>query len=120
MRIKSAPFLLIAAIATPLLVYGNEISKFVLIKMSKDQAYTICREDVYTQCMGFTEQRCMTLADKAIDQCLGPLPDQINLANLQNDQLEACPKAVYAEAGFTEEKAEVCFDKAAAAAAKSQ
>lgn len=107
-------------VSAPMLVYADEISKFVLIKLSRDQAHTICKEEVYTQCMGFTEQSCIALADKAIDQCLGSLPDQIKLETLQNSQLEACPHAVYKEAGYEEEKAKMCFDEAAAAAASSQ
>ncbi|MEE9334861.1 MAG: hypothetical protein V3U65_12310 [Granulosicoccaceae bacterium] len=90
----------------------DDIPKLLLIKMARENAGVLCKSDVFTDCMGFTAVRCDELKEEAIDTCLGPLPDNINLEELQNESLEACPKTVYREAGFAEEKAKLCFDKA--------
>ena len=103
-------------LAMPLVATAQDnISKLLLIKMARENAGVLCRSEVFTECMGFTAVRCDELKDEAIDTCLGPLPDSINPAELQNDALEACPKQVYEDAGFPEKKAELCFDKAMAA-----
>jgi len=89
------------------------IPKFMIVQMAADNATVLCQSEGFTQCMGFTLERCHELKDEAIDTCLGPLPDTINPAELQNESLEACPRKVYADAGFPEEKAEMCFQKVA-------
>ena len=67
--------------------------------------------------MGFTAKACLDLAESAIDQCLMPLPKEINPEELDNVALESCPKEIYAEAGYSEEQAGLCFDKAMEASA---
>ena len=62
--------------------------------------------------MGFDQNSCIELSEKAVQQCLMPLPDTIDLASLDNDAIEACPREVYEEAGYSEEKAQVCLQKA--------
>ena len=90
----------------------DKLSKFSLIKLSRDQSAVLCQSKVFTQCMAFTEARCLELSEKALEKCMGPLPDTINLAELQNDTLEACPKEVYEKAGYAEEKAQQCLQEA--------
>lgn len=102
-------FVLATSLVQPSSAEANEISKFLLIQMSRDQSAAFCKSESYTQCMGFTEERCMELAEKAINQCLAPLPDKIDPTKLENSVLEDCPKGVYKEAGFEEEKAKQCF-----------
>ena len=51
-------------------------------------------------------------SEDAIKQCLVPLPERIALDQLDNELIEACPKQVYEDAGYTEEKAAQCFDQA--------
>lgn len=109
-------FSLIATISLPVSVNAEEpIPKFLLVKLTRDQSTAICASEVFTQCMGFDLKQCLTVAERAILTCLGPLPDQIEPSKLSNGTLEACPQKVYAEAGYSEEKAEGCFDKAMAA-----
>ena len=62
--------------------------------------------------MGFTAQACMDLSEQAIKQCLLPLPEEISAEKLDNSALESCPKTVFSEAGYSEEKAGICFDEA--------
>lgn len=90
----------------------ENIPKFLLIKLTRDQAGAMCSSDVFTQCMGFDSKMCLDVSEKAIETCLGPLPDEIKPETLENATLEACPQKIYAEAGFSEEKAKMCFDKA--------
>jgi len=105
------------AMAAPLVASAQTaedgIPKFLLMKMAADNASVLCQSEGFTQCMGFSFERCHELKDEAIETCLGPLPDTINPTELQNDSLEACPRKVYADAGFPEEKAEMCFQKVA-------
>lgn len=93
-------------------VAEDKLSKFLLIKISREQSQVLCTSEIFTQCMGFTETACLDLSEKAVEQCLAPLPDTISLAELDNDALEACPQGVYAEAGYTDEKAVECLQKA--------
>ncbi len=93
----------------------DTISKLLLIKMARETSGTLCQSEIFTQCMGLTVARCDELNEAAITTCLEPLPDSINPGELQNSTLEACPQKIYSDAGFTEEKANVCFDKAMAA-----
>ena len=90
----------------------DKLSKYLLIKLSREQSAVLCQSEVFTQCMAFTETQCFELSEKALEACMGPLPDTINLAELQNETLEECPKAVYEEAGFAEEKAQQCLQEA--------
>ncbi len=85
------------------------IPKFLLIKLTRDQFSSMCGTPEFTQCMGFDEQQCLEISNKAIDTCLGPLPAAIDPTALENDALEACPQKVFNEAGFAEEKAKQCF-----------
>ena len=59
--------------------------------------------------MGFTQKECLVLAEKAVEQCLMPLPERIELDQLSNDTIESCPKLVYEEAGYADEKAQQCL-----------
>ncbi|MEM7258429.1 MAG: hypothetical protein AAF404_13710 [Pseudomonadota bacterium] len=90
----------------------DKLSKLVLMKLSRDQSQALCESAVFTQCMGFDQQQCLTLSEKALQKCLGPLPDTIKLSDLQNETLEACPQSVYTEAGYAEEKAQACLQEA--------
>lgn len=90
----------------------DKLSKFLLIKISREQSDVLCKSSVFTQCMAFTEAQCLEISEKALQECLGPLPDTINLAELQNETLEACPKEVYEKAGHSEEKAQQCLEEA--------
>ena len=91
---------------------NDKVSKLLLIKLSREQSYALCQSEVFTQCMGFDKDACFNLSEKAVQQCLAPLPDTIKLADLQNDSLEVCPQEVYAEAGYSEEKAQACLQEA--------
>ncbi len=92
-------------------VAQEEISKNLLIKLSRDQTQILCTSEAFTQCMGFTEAACLDLGEKAVEQCLAPLPETIPLADLANDTIEACPRDVYAEAGFPDEEAVACLQE---------
>lgn len=90
----------------------EKLSKTLLLELSRGQSTVLCKSEIFTRCMGFTQKQCLQLSEKALQECLGPLPDTINLADLQNDAIEACPKQVYAEAGFSDEKAQQCLQQA--------
>jgi len=107
--------IVIVAVITP--AYGpavaqDNISKFLLIKLTREQSMVFCESDVFTDCMGFSQQQCAALSESAINTCLEPLPDRIDPETLSNDTLEACPLKIYEEAGFSEEKAKSCFAQA--------
>lgn len=91
---------------------SETIPRTMLEEMARSQYSTLCQSEAFASCMGFTTQSCMDLSESAIKQCLLPLPEEIPLEELENKALEACPKAVFEKAGFTEEKAGICFDKA--------
>ena len=59
--------------------------------------------------MEFTEEECLALSEEAIKQCLLPLPEKINPSELENDSIEACPKQVYEDAGYGDDKAKACL-----------
>ena len=106
---------LIALLSLPATVFAEEpIPKFLLVKLTRDQSSAICSSQAFTQCMGFDQKQCMMVSEKAIETCLGPLPDKIDPTKLQNGTLEACPQKVYQDAGYSEDKAKECFDKAMA------
>jgi len=87
----------------------QSLSRFLLIKLSRDQSAVLCGSEKFTQCMGFTQKECLALSEKAVEQCLMPLPERIELDQLSNDTIESCPKLVYEEAGFSDEKAQECL-----------
>ena len=93
-------------------VAQDKLSKSVLIELSREQSKVLCSSEVFTSCMGFEQNSCIELSEKAVQQCLMPLPETIDLASLDNDAIEACPREVYEEAGYSEEKAQVCLQKA--------
>lgn len=93
------------------------LARELLVDMARSQFTVLCESEVFASCMGFTAKTCLVLSETAIDKCLMPLPKEIDPADLDNAALESCPKEVYAEAGFAEEQAGLCFDKAMEAAA---
>jgi hypothetical protein len=96
------------------------IPRALLVEMARNQFSILCQSEAFASCMGFTAKSCMDLSEQAIKQCLLPLPKEISPEKLENSALESCPKGVYADAGFSEEKAEVCFDKAMEVEPKSK
>ncbi len=104
--------LAIVLLYTPVSFAQDKLSKFLLIKLSREQSTVLCKSGVFTQCMGFDESECLALSEKAVEQCLDPLPDTINLQELQNESLESCPRQVYEDAGYTELKAQACLQEA--------
>ena len=93
-------------------VAQDKVSKFLIMKLSREQSQVLCASEVFTQCMGFVEARCLEISEQALEQCIAPLPDTIVLTELDNDVLEACPQSVYADAGFSNEKAVACLEEA--------
>ncbi len=89
----------------------EKLSKFLLIKLSREQSQVLCTSEAFISCMEFTQETCLELSEKALQQCIVPLPDTISLEALSNDALEACPQKVYEEAGFSEEKAKNCLEE---------
>lgn len=88
------------------------VPRDVLENMARSQYDVLCGSDVFVACMGFSESACQNLADSAIRQCLLPLPEEIDPAQLSNDDIESCPRLVFEEAGFSDEKAASCFVEA--------
>ncbi len=114
-----AAALLYSGSIVPTFAQSSElIPRALLEDMARQQYSVLCESEVFVQCMGFVESACTDLSESAIKQCLLPLPDEISPENLDNDALESCPKQVFADAGFTEEKAGLCFDEAMEADAK--
>ena len=101
----------LALLSAEPVVAQDKLSKFLLIRLSREQSQVLCNSEAFTSCMGFDQNSCIELSEKAVQQCLMPLPDSIDMANLDNDVIEACPRDVYAEAGYSEEKAQVCLQK---------
>ncbi len=97
---------------------GEIIPRAILIDMARGQYDVLCQSEVFAGCMGFSQSECKRLSDSAIQQCLLPLPEEIDPDKLDNAALESCPKDVFADAGYSEEKAGMCFDEAMEAAAK--
>ena len=91
---------------------SGKISKFLMIKLSREASQVLCQSEEFTACMGFTEQACIALSEKALQQCIMPLPDTVYLRDLNSDVLEACPQQVYEEAGYSNEKAAACVQEA--------
>jgi len=112
-----------AAIVSLVFVFGaskpvlaeteDTISKLLLMGMIRDNTSVLCESEQFTQCMGFTADSCIDLLEQSIKICIDPLPDSIKLTELENSSLEACPQKVYSDAGFTEEKAEMCLSQGA-------
>jgi len=93
------------------------LARELLVDIARNQFSVLCQSEVFASCMGFTSQACLDLSESAIEQCLMPLPKEINPDELDNAALESCPKEIYADAGFSEEQAGLCFDKAMEASA---
>lgn len=111
--------LLCFAPVAPSLAQSSEMIQRALLEgIARNQYSVLCQSEAFTQCMGFSGSACTDLSEAAIKQCLLPLPNEISPDKLDNDALESCPKQVFADAGFTEEKAGLCFDKAMEADAK--
>jgi len=91
---------------------GEKVQRKLLEDMARQQYSVLCASPEFAQCMGFSRSLCADLADKAISQCLLPLPVEISLQELENDVLESCPQKVFADAGFSEQMAGECFDQA--------
>lgn len=115
---KALKLLLVFASVTPFAIAfaqsDESISRDVLVDMAKSQYDTLCASNAFASCMGFTGSQCQDLANAAITQCLLPLPESIATVDLDNAVIESCPAQVFADAGFTEEDANVCFDAAMA------
>lgn len=94
---------------------GALIPRAAIVDMTRAQSRVICTSDVFLGCMGFDSTECLDLSERAIDQCLMSLPPSFDPTKLDNETLEACPKALYEEAGYPEEKAAMCFEEAIAA-----
>ncbi|OED40739.1 hypothetical protein AB833_11850 [Chromatiales bacterium (ex Bugula neritina AB1)] len=95
----------------PSVVAQDKLSKNLLIKLAREQSEVLCNSVQFTQCMKFTNAICMDLSNRAVEECLGSLPDTIDVKKLDNEQLEACPIVVYEEAGYHESRAKVCMQQ---------
>lgn len=91
---------------------GGMIPRDALVDMSRAQSRLVCSSEIFLGCMGFDGSMCLSLSESAIEQCLMPLPAEIDPTTLDNETLEACPKAVYAKAGYDESRAASCLEKA--------
>lgn len=91
---------------------GDKVPRIMLENMARSQYAVLCGSPEFTRCMGFTGTACKDLSEAAIKQCLLPLPETIDPKELDNAAIESCPKQVFEEAGFSEEQAGMCFDKA--------
>ena len=105
---------LFASALLPSIVSSQDesLSRFLLIKLARDQSKVLCTSEQFTQCMGFSESQCLDLSELSIEQCLMPLPERISLKVLENETIENCPKKVYDDAGYSDEKAQMCLEKA--------
>lgn len=103
---------LVAATSGVIAQDTDKLSKFLLIELSREQSQVLCQSEVFTSCMGFSEQTCFDLSEKALQQCIVPLPDTVFLRDLNSEVLEVCPQAVYSEAGYSNDKAAACLQKA--------
>lgn len=107
-----------AGLLTGLLISANvgqsqdKIPRSTLVDMARDQFSVLCQSETFSRCMGFSSKACTDLSETAISQCLLNLPEEISLDKLDNSALESCPQSVFADAGFSEEKASECFDNA--------
>jgi len=94
---------------------GALIPRAAIVDMTRAQSRVICTSEVFLSCMEFDSTECLGLSESAIEQCLMPLPESFDPTELDNETLEACPKALYEQAGYPEEKAAQCFEEAIAA-----
>ena len=114
-RLKTAPgFAVVACLLFSSAIAESQdvIQRAVLVDMARNQFTVLCQSETFASCMGFSSEQCLSLSEQAIKQCLLPLPSEIRVDELQNSALESCPKGVFEDAGFNEEKAGMCFDKA--------
>ena len=91
---------------------GGMVPREALVDMARAQSNVICASERFLGCMGFDGRECLTLSEAAIDQCLMPLPPEIDPIELDTERLEACPRALYERAGYAEEDALVCLERA--------
>ncbi|MFK7855343.1 MAG: hypothetical protein AB8B79_14565 [Granulosicoccus sp.] len=96
----------------------DTLARGLLVDMARSQYSVMCQSEVFASCMGFAAQACLDLSESAIEMCLMPLPEEVNLQELDNAALESCPKDIFADAGYSEDKAKMCFDKAMEAEAR--
>lgn len=94
---------------------GALIPRAAIVDMTRAQSRVICTSEVFLSCMDFDSNECLGLSESAIEQCLMPLPASFDPTELDSETLEACPKALYEQAGYPEEKAAQCFEGAIAA-----
>ena len=88
------------------------IPRAAIVDMTRAQSRVICTSEPFLDCMGFDSGECFTLAESAIERCLMPLPAEIDPTKLDSDTLEACPRELYAEAGYEEAQGNACFARA--------
>lgn len=88
------------------------LARELLVQMSRNQSSLLCGLNSFTECMNFSEKECLALSEQAIKQCLMPLPEKINPSELENYSIEACPKKVYEDAGYSDDKAQACLQEA--------
>ena len=119
---KATKYLMSLGLASSVLLSGAAIQaqaqsqemipRALLVNMARNQFSVLCQSEAFASCMGFTSQACLDLSESAITQCLLPLPKEISPDKLDNSALESCPAGIFADAGYDEEKAGPCFDKA--------
>lgn len=108
-----ATFVAILVLVSPVAVKSKDtVPRDILENMARSQYDVLCGSEVFVACMGFSEMACQDLANTAIEQCLLPLPEEINPEQLDNGAIESCPRLVFEDAGFSDEKAARCFDEA--------
>lgn len=91
---------------------GGLIPREAIVDLTRAQSRVICTSEPFLSCMGFEADECLALSEASIEQCLMTLPAEIDPMQLENETLESCPQLVYADAGYTEEKAAGCFEDA--------
>jgi len=89
----------------------ERIPRGFLVNMAKNQFDVLCNSEAFASCMGFTSKECLILADEAVKQCLLPLPEMIHPDELDNSAIESCPQTIFADAGYSDDKAGMCFDQ---------
>ncbi len=89
----------------------ERIPRGFLVNMAQNQFDVLCNSEAFASCMGFTSKECLILADEAVKQCLLPLPEMIHPDDLNNSSIESCPQTIFADAGYSDDKAGMCFDQ---------
>ena len=88
------------------------LPRAALVDMTRAQSRVICSSEPFLGCMGFDARECLALSESAIERCLMALPAEIDPTELDHATLEACPRKIYADAGYREAEARVCFEEA--------